>query len=273
MTFHSGSPGTGKTTTAIAIAKRLNCPYKKINASLEGRIDTLKDEILTYGRQATVGTNIRIVILDEVDGVTSNAFFDSLRGVIDSTKDTLRFILTCNSLFKIPEPIRDRCPPVSFAFGPNDLVKREIFARLKQIAHLEVGDTGTVDEETLKIIAKTHYPSVRSMIKSLQFNHRENGGSIKGNSIGISSKTIEQIWNLIIEGKWEESRLAYSSNISDPSSFFRSFLDHALLMCQPGHRMAIASTVAEFQYRSVYQVDSEINITCGLFPALIKLVK
>lgn len=273
MTLHSGSPGTGKTTTAIAIAKRLKCPYKKINASLEGRIDTLKDEILTYGRQAAVGSNIRIVILDEVDGVTSPAFFDSLRGVIDQTTQTLRFILTCNSLFKIPDPIRDRCPPISFAFGPNDPIKRDIYSRLKSIAQMEVGDKGTIDEETLKLIAKTHYPSIRSMIKSLQFNFGENGGSIKGTAIGVSAKSIEQIWNLIVEGKWEEARLAFSAGVNDPSSFFRSFLDHALTVCNPAHRMAIASTVAEFQYRSVFQVDAEINITCGLFPSLIRLLK
>lgn len=274
--FYSGSPGTGKTSTALAICNELKCQYKFINASLHGNIGTLKDEIENYGMQKIHGTSkVRIVILDEVDGVTSDAFFPSLRGLIEKTSHTLRFILTCNSIHKIPSSIQpSRCKPLSFAYGNDDVyMKKLMYKRLKEIAQLEVGNGGVVEEETLKMIARNHFPDFRGMLRSLQYNFRQNSGSIKGAIVGVSHSSLETIWKLLCQGNWEEARKMFNGSISDYGSFFRFFLDYMLSVAPEKYRMDLAEVVAEYQFRGCFQVDPEMNITSGMFPKLVKVMR
>lgn len=275
MVFYSGNPGTGKTSTAIAICKELKCDFKFINASLHGNIGTLKGEIEGYGMQKIYGTSkVRVVILDEVDGATSDDFFTSLRGLIDKTANTLRFILTCNSLHKIPGNIQSRCKPISFAYGNEDIhMKKIMFKRLKEIAIGEVGPNGTVEDETLKMIARNHFPDFRCMLRSLQYNFRQNNGSIKGVIAGVSHSSMETIWKLLINGNWENARHTFNASISDYSSFYRTFLEYMLSVADQKYRMDLAQSVAEYQFRATFQVDQEINISCGLFPAIVKVMK
>ncbi len=275
MIFYSGNSGTGKTSTAIAICNELKCQFKFINASLHGNISTLKDEIEGYGMQKIYGTSkVRVVILDEVDGVTSDAFFPSLRGIIEKTAHTLRFILTCNSLHKVPNYIQSRCKPISFAYGNEDVhMKKIMYKRLKEIATIEVGNNGTVEEDTLKMIARNHFPDFRGMLRSLQYNFRQNSGSIKGVISGISHSSIETMWKQLVTGNWEEARKTFNGSISDYSSFFRIFLDYILSVSDKKYGMDLACTIAEYQYKACFPVDQELNISCGLFPALVKVIK
>lgn len=274
MIFYSGNPGTGKTSTAIAICKELKCDFKFINASLHGNIGTLKGEIEGYGMQKIYGTSkVRVVILDEVDGATSDDFFTSLRGLIERTAHTLRFILTCNSLHKIPGNIQSRCKPISFAYGNEDIhMKKIMFKRLKEIAVDEVGSNGTVEDETLKMIARNHFPDFRGMLRSLQYNFRQNNGSIKGVISGVSHSSMEVIWKLLSKGEWENARHTFNSSISDYSSFYRFFLEYMLSVADQKYRMDLAQAIAEYQFRATFQVDPEINISCGLFPSIVRIM-
>ncbi len=276
MTFYSTSPGTGKTTTAMVIPAMMGCQFRYFNASIDGRIAVVKSDITNYAMQKGLDGRPKIVILEEVDGA-SEEFFNALRSVMDWSKDTLRFILTCNRIDKIPEPILSRCTPISFnkttdAEEEKNL-KNSIFKKLKKIAVTETGNESKVDKKTIVELVNSYYPDVRKMVRSLQLNFLSNNGTIQGGIVTLSDSSVEKIWNLLKQDKWEEARKLYIETISDHTGFYDKFLDHALKVAPNNIKMSIGSVVAEFLYRSTAQVNQETIMTCGFFPAIVKILK
>ena len=102
-----GKAGTGKTTLAKLITKSISCDVLSINASDESGVDTIRNKV--KGFVSTVGfKDLKIIILDEFDFMTPNAQA-ILRNLMETFSKKSRFILTCNYIDKVIEPIRSRC--------------------------------------------------------------------------------------------------------------------------------------------------------------------
>jgi len=275
MIFHSSSPGTGKTTVAKVIPEEYGCDYMFVKTASEGRMDLVETAIPNYGMQKLGDEKPRYVIFDEADSVRAqsiDAFYDALQPTIEATRSTLRFILTVNHLHKIPEAIRSRCKPISFAHN-DDSIKKPMWDRLKHIAETETQlSGGELDLNTLKQIAKMYFPDMRSMILTMQHNFNTNQGCIKGDISNISFDHISEIWKLINKGEISDLRKYYTEHISDINGLYVPFEKYASENCKQKHRLSMAVVFADHQYRSVYdQVDPEININ-GMFAKIIKLV-
>jgi replication factor C small subunit len=102
-----GTPGTGKTTLAKLIVNNINCDFLYINASDERGIDTIRDKVQGFASSASFKP-LKIIILDEADFLTIQAQA-SLRNIIETYSRTTRFILTCNYLERIIDPLQSRC--------------------------------------------------------------------------------------------------------------------------------------------------------------------
>lgn len=267
-TFCAG-PGVGKTTLALLIAQELNWPIRFYNAS-QMKIDTLRDEILPCGLQYVSGPPT-IIVLDECDRAGSAAFWDSLRNVIDRTLQSLRFILTGNNSYNIPEPILSRCPLLSFEHT-DEQIKRPIFNRLLQIAEAETkASGGTVDRQTIVSIARQCYPDIRKTINELERNFDQNQGSIAGTPQFGNTTHFDAIYKYLVSGDDVSARVAFNKNISDYGLFFVEFCDYVQLNCEPLHRWDVGVLFAEYNFRATSQVNQELNVTRGLFGQLIKL--
>lgn len=268
MIFFSNSPGTGKTTVAKVIPEEHNCDYIFIKTATEGRLDTIENQIQNYGMQKTYNDKPRFVILDEADRVRSNdmeRFYTALQPIIESTRTTLRFILTVNHLHRIPKPIRSRCVPISFAHN-DDSVKKPMWNRIKQIAQYETTQSGgELDLETLKQIAKIHFPDMRSMIAAMQNNFNSNNGSIKGRVEEISTDHIKKVWELLQTKDITDVRLYFTENIGDISGFYSPFLDHIINTSAQDEKLkqkllSLGVIIGEHQFRdSGFEVNPEIN--------------
>ena len=102
-----GRAGTGKTTLAKLITKSVDCDYMIINASDENNVDMVRNKV--KGFASTVGFKpLKIVILDEFDYMSQNAQA-ILRNLMETFSKHCRFILTCNYVEKVIEPIQSRC--------------------------------------------------------------------------------------------------------------------------------------------------------------------
>ena len=117
----AGSAGTGKTTLAKLIVKNIQCDYLYINASDENGIDTIRDKVKGFASTASFQP-LKVVILDEADFLTQPAQA-ALRNIIEEYAINTRFILTCNYIERLIEPLQSRCeihkltPPSSKALA------------------------------------------------------------------------------------------------------------------------------------------------------------
>ena len=105
----SKSPGTGKTSTALAIINDLGCDFLVLNSSDDRKIETIREKVSVFSKlqSSKVGVK-RCVIMDEFDGmlkISQNA----LRNTMETYSKNCFFILTCNSIEKVIEPIQSRC--------------------------------------------------------------------------------------------------------------------------------------------------------------------
>eukprot|EP00605_Chrysophyceae_sp_TOSAG23-4_P000407 GSChrysophyteH1.ASY1.ANO1.463.1 assembled CDS len=177
LLFH-GSPGTGKTTTILAVARALYGPelYKKrileLNASDERGISVIRDKVKNFaqaavGNQRTAGypcPKFKLIILDEADTMTSDAQ-SALRRVMEAYSRVTRFCLICNYVTRVIEPLASRC--AKFRFRP--LPKASMVDRIQYIARMENVSLG---EGALDTILHASGGDMRKAVTFLQTSHQ-----------------------------------------------------------------------------------------------------
>ena len=151
----AGPAGTGKTTSAIALAKELfgdtwKQNFNELNASDERGIGIIRGKIKDFARTAPMGkADFKIIFLDEADSLTNDAQ-SALRRTIEKYTHICRFILSVNYSSKVIEPIQSRCTVFRFSpIKPDDIKK--YMRKIAQKEKLEITSDGL---ETLIFIAR-----------------------------------------------------------------------------------------------------------------------
>ena len=154
-----GKPGTGKTTLAKLIINTIKCDSMIINASDENNVDTVRNKVKNFA--SSVGfAGFKVIILDEFDYMTPNAQA-ILRNLMETFSKHCRFILTCNYIEKIIDPIQSRCQ--SFAITPP--TKKDVAIQISTILNAEAIK---FDVKNLADIINSYYPDIRKIINTCQ---------------------------------------------------------------------------------------------------------
>jgi DNA polymerase III delta prime subunit len=160
-----GKAGTGKTTLAKLIVNSIDCDYMILNASDENNVDTVRTKVKNFA--SSMGFKpFKIIILDEFDYMTANAQA-ILRNLMETFSQHCRFILTCNYVEKVIEPIQSRCQ--TFQIIPP--TKKDVAVQISKILNLE---EVKFEPKDLVPIIDSAYPDIRKVINTCQLN------SIKG---------------------------------------------------------------------------------------------
>lgn len=163
LLFH-GTAGLGKTTVAKILAKQITEDCLYINASDDNNAETIRIRVKDFCYTLGFSNNIKIVILDEFDGMTDVAM-RMLRNIMEEFSARCRFILTCNNVSKVIAPIRSRCQ--EFEFGTPAMV--DIAKRCFKILKEESVQCDTDDCKTqIKKLVRAFYPDIRKTINNLQ---------------------------------------------------------------------------------------------------------
>jgi hypothetical protein len=149
----------------------------------------------------------------------------------------------------------------------------KIKERLLVIAKTEVGDSGSIEEETIDQIIEKNYPDMRAMVVDMQFCFMENAGSIKGNFISSNANIIPQIVEQLKAGKLINARKLYIENVGDSVKFHIDLLDWCLDNLPEYLHAAIATDVGESARWDTLSVNDELNVTGALFGKMINMLK
>lgn len=175
-----GQSGTGKTTALDLVIQASGLSPFKINGALDRGIDVVR-EIREAIRTLTVFSERRAVFIDELDGLTPEAF-SGLRGdTIAGSSSTAVFVATCNHLERIPEAIRNRFHIIHL----DDEIARcreELELKHQERAFAILRQEGIeFDRSEVERIVKEMFPSARKWMLELQA--RAAAGEIRSSDV------------------------------------------------------------------------------------------
>ena len=136
-----GGSGTGKTTVALALAtsmlgKDTSSNFFEVNASDDRRLETVRTRIKEIAQSGSIGdVPFRIILLDEMDGMTNDAQA-ALKRMMERYSKNIRFIITCNNRNKIIYALQSRCANYHFKRITFELVEEVVTTILKSEGHV-----------------------------------------------------------------------------------------------------------------------------------------
>jgi DNA polymerase III delta prime subunit len=249
-----GKAGTGKTTLAKLIVNSISCDYIIINASDENNVDTVRNKV--KGFASTIGfKDMKVIILDEFDYMTPNAQA-ILRNLMETFSKHCRFILTCNYVEKVIDPIQSRCQ--TFQIVPP--TKKDVAVQISQI----LGKEGVSFQPTdLVPIIDSSYPDIRKIINTCQLNSTK--GQLKLDTTSVIDSDIKSKVVDILKGnddkrnKWKNIRQAVAdARISDFTELY-SFLYEKVDEYGGNNTSNIILILSESQHKDALVVDKEIT--------------
>ena len=259
-----GPAGTGKTTLAKLIAKNIDCDLLYINASDERGIETIRDKVSGFASTMSFKA-LKIVILDEADFLTIMAQA-SLRNVIETFSRSTRFILTCNYVERIIDPLQSRCQTLKI-IPPSKL---DIVKHLKGITDRE---DIKVHVDDLAVVVNNNYPDVRKMLNTIQVSTVDNILKLNNDVLvesNYQNKILEEL--KLKKPNWRTIRqIVADSNVKDFEGLYRFLYDNSSEYAS-GKEGMIAFYVNEYSYQSNFRIDKEVNCM-ALMSKIIETIK
>ncbi len=246
-----GPAGTGKTTLAKIIVKNLDCDHLYINASDERGIETIRDKVQGFAMVASFKP-LKVVILDEADFLTIQAQA-SLRNIIETFSRTTRFIMTCNFVERIIDPLQSRCHVLKIVPPTKKDVARHLAWVLDQ-------EKIRYEMQDLVPLINQYYPDLRKCINTIQLSTIDNDLKLD-QSILVSSNYIDKVINeLSNKANFKTVRqIIADANVDDFDELFKSLYTKASKYL-PGKEGTATILINEHQYKSNFRIDKEINI-------------
>jgi len=251
----SGTAGTGKTTLAKLIVKNIKCDYLYINASDENGIDVIRDKVKGFASTSTFQP-LKVVILDEADFLTQPAQA-ALRNLIEEYSITTRFVLTCNYIERLIEPLQSRCEIHVLKPPTKGAVAKHICTNILDVEGIKY------ELPDVALLVKEFYPDVRSIIKNLQAGIKDS----KYEWIALSTDWLAAIVEVLKsrDGKaWYTIRqIVADAQVDDFQAAYKYLFDN-LDKFSYGHDAELSVVLDEHIWRAGVVPDKEINFAAAI---------
>lgn len=264
----SGTAGVGKTTVARAMLEELGCDYIVINGSMNGNIDTLRNEILNFASSVSLSGGRKYVILDEADYLNANSTQPALRNFMEEFSRNCGFILTCNFKNRIIEPLHSRCSVVDFKIGKKDMAKLAM-QFLKRVENILAAENVEFDKAVVAQIIQKHFPDWRRVLNELQ-RYSATGKIDSGILANVQQTSIRDLITMMKDKNYTEVRKWVKNNIdTDVNSLYTEFYENASQFFSPKSIPLLVTLIAKYQYQNAFAANSEINFAAFLAEVMI----
>lgn len=158
-----GPPGSGKTTLALILIDKIlggKVDLLKLNGSVATGIDNVRMLIEDFCAAPVMSSKHRICFIDEFEYMSQNAQA-ALRNIIETYHVNCRFLLTCNYIHKVIDPLQSRVQTFLF----DKLPAMYVLEFIKKILNSEKVE---YSEDFIKKIISMYYPDVRKVINTIE---------------------------------------------------------------------------------------------------------
>ena len=265
----SGSAGVGKTTVARAMLEQLGCDYIVINGSMNGNIDTLRNEILNFASSVSLSGGRKYVILDEADYLNANSTQPALRNFMEEFSRNCGFVLTCNFKNRIIEPLHSRCSVVDFKISKKDMAKLAM-QFMKRVANILETESVGYDKAVVAEVIQKHFPDWRRVLNELQ-RYAATGKIDTGILANMQTTSIKALVDLMKDKNYSEMRNWVNVNLdTDINDLYRQFYDNAYELMDASSIPVLVLTIAKYQYQGAFAADAQINFMAFLTEIMIQ---
>jgi len=267
----SGTAGVGKTTIAKALCNELGVDSYVINGSDEGRfLDTVRNQAKTFASTVSLTSQSRhkVLIIDEADNTTPDVQL-LLRASIEEFQKNCRFIFTCNFKNKIIEPLHSRTTVIDFNVRgkSKQTLAAQFFERCRDILSRE--EVRFNDKVVVQVIQK-YFPDFRRTLNELQ-RYSSTGAIDTGILATLGDAKIDSLVDHLRNKKFNDVKKWVQQNLdSDPTSIMRKIYDSLSNLMEGPSVAAAVLIIAEYQYKSAFVVDQEINLLACLTQLMVE---
>jgi len=259
----TGGPGVGKTTVARAMLEECGFDSIVINGSMNGNIDTLRNEIQNFASTVSLTGARKYVILDEADYLNPQSTQPALRNFMEEFSKNCGFIMTCNFKNRIIEPLHSRCSVIEFKIGGKD--KPEIASQfMRRVDTILTNESIDFDKKVVAELIMKHFPDWRRVINELQ-RYSASGSIDTGILVNMSEDNYKKLVGYLRNRNWKDMRKWVGSNSDiEPTVLYRKLYDSASQFMTDRSVPQLVLHIANYSYKSAFVADQEVNLVACL---------
>lgn len=254
----TGGAGVGKTTVARAMLEQLGCDYIVINGSLNGNIDTLRNDIMNFASAMSLSGGRKYVILDEADYLNPNSTQPALRNFMEEFSKNCGFILTCNFKNRIIDPLHSRCSVVEFKI-PSAEKPKMAAAFYRRVMDILSAEQVQAEGKVVAELITRHFPDWRRVLNELQ-RYSATGRIDTGILSDFTDESFKGLIDLMKAKNYSGVRkwVAENSDV-EYNVLYRKFYDQAHTLLTASSIPQLVMILADYQYKVAFVADQEIN--------------
>lgn len=259
----TGGAGVGKTTVARAMLEECGFDCIIINGSMNGNIDTLRNEIQNFASTVSLTGARKYVILDEADYLNPQSTQPALRNFMEEFSKNCGFIMTCNFKNRIIEPLHSRCSVIEFKISTKD--KPDIASQfMKRVDTILTNESIDFDKKVVAELIMKHFSDWRRVINELQ-RYSASGTIDTGILVNMSEDNYKKLVEHLRNRNWKDMRKWVGTNSDiEPTVLYRKLYDTASQFMADRSIPQLVLLIANYSYKSAFVADQEVNLVACL---------
>lgn len=275
LVLQSNSPGTGKTTVALALCKDIDAEYMFVNGSGCG-IDFIKNELTRFATSRSIEGKQKVVVLDEFDRTQLAEAQRYLRSFMEANGKNCSVIITANNLDGIIGPIKSRASVIKFGVPTKEdrvSMMKQMIIRCKAICeneNVELGDKGI---NVLGELVKRNFPDFRKTVN--QLDHYSVNGLIDEGILSVvvdNRGSVDDVIDALKSNNFGELRKLAPKYAPDYSFFIEKLILELYEKVEPVSILRMYEIVGENNQMHGIAANAEVHMMY-MFVQLLKEIK